>query len=86
MAGGFDPLLQIFLPFGVCVSLHPSYLKMLQKATSVALATPAAASFDGAALQRMKPGPGNIQHEALLFCVTLMWECAAEILLCPEGR
>lgn len=41
------------LPFDVYGSLHLSHVKMLQKASSVALATPAAASLDGAALHRM---------------------------------
>lgn len=67
MAGAFNPFLQIFFPLGVCVSLRLSHLKMLQKANSVALATPASASFDGAALQGMESGPGHIQHKGVTF-------------------
>lgn len=67
LAGAFNPFLQIFFPLGVCVSLRLSHLKMLQKANSVALATPASASFDGAALQGMESGPGHIQHKGVTF-------------------
>lgn len=62
------------LPTTTTVSMwaFTSLMKDALEANSVALATAASASFDGAALQRMESDSGHSQHKCVTSCIRSM--------------